>query len=77
MITLYLKTGCPFSGRVLAVTDSYGIPFEEKNIGDDGVWEELEALGGKHQVPCMVDGDILMYESGPIIQYLEKKFANK
>jgi RNA polymerase-associated protein len=75
MITLFLKTGCPFSARVLAVVDAYQIPFEEKNIGTEGVWEELESLGGKRQVPFMVDGDIMMYDSGVINEYLETKFA--
>jgi glutaredoxin len=77
MITLFLKTGCPFSAKVLAVVDAYQIPFAEKNIGDDGVWEELVALGGKHQVPFMVDGDIMMYDSGAINEYLEKKFKTE
>lgn len=72
MITLYLKKTCPFSKKVLASVDAYGIPFREKNIADDGVLDELESLGGKRQVPFMVDGDIMMYESGPIIAYLEK-----
>jgi glutathione S-transferase len=75
MITLYLKTGCPFCGRVLATVDAYGIPFVEKNVSDPKVVEELVSLGGKKQEPFMVDGDIMMYESGAIIEYLEKNYA--
>lgn len=77
MITLFLKTGCPFSAKVLAVVDAYQIPYEEKNIGTDGVYEELETLGGKRKVPFMVDGDIMMYESDAIVDYLEKKFMKE
>lgn len=77
MITLFLKTGCPFSAKVLAVVDAYEIPFEERNIGTDGVYEELEALGGRRKVPFMVDGDIMMYESDAIVDYLEKKFKKE
>ena len=76
MITLYLKTGCPFSARVLAVVDAYQIPFIEKNIGTEGVWDELVALGGKHQVPFMVDGDIMLYNASAINEYLEQKFSS-
>jgi glutathione S-transferase len=72
MITLYLKTGCPFCGKVLAVVDAYQIPFVEKNVSDPKNVEELIRLGGKKQEPFMVDGDIMMYDSGAIIAYLEK-----
>lgn len=77
MITLFLKTGCPFCARVLAVVDTYEIPFIEKNVSDPANVEELIKLGGKKQEPFMVDGDIMMYNSSAIIDYLEKKFKNK
>jgi glutathione S-transferase len=75
MITLFLKTGCPFCRKVLAVVDAYGIPFEEKNVADPGVYEEMVRLGGRKQEPFMVDGDIMMYESSAIIEYLEHKYS--
>lgn len=74
MIVLFLKTGCPFSAKVLRVVDEHQIPFEEKNTECEGVWDELENIGGKRQVPFMVDGDIMMYESDVIKEYLENKF---
>ncbi len=74
MVTLYVKTGCPFSARVLAVVDAYEIPCEEKNIGEKEIKKELKTLGGKTQTPFMVDGDIMLYDSTAIIEYLEKKF---
>lgn len=77
MITLYLKPGCPFCARVLAVVDAYEIPFNEKNIREEGVAEELESRGGKRQAPFMVDGDIMMYESAAIIDYLEKHYKKE
>ncbi len=74
MITLFLKTGCPYCARVLATTNARNIPFTEKNIADEAVVEELIALGGKRQVPFIVDGDTMMYESQDIVDYLEAKF---
>ena len=74
MITLYVKTGCQYCGRVLTVLNAYKIPFEEKNIADEGIVEELIALGGKKQEPFLVDGDTMMYESSSIISYLEGKY---
>ena len=75
MITLYGKTGCPFTNKAIAALDAYGLSFHKKNIADESVVEELIALGGKKQVPYMVDGDVAMYESDAIIEYIEKTYG--
>lgn len=77
MITLYLKTGCGYCARVLAVVDAYQIPFIEKNISSSAVCDELETIGGKVQAPFMIDGDVQMYEANNIVAYLEKEFGAK
>ena len=58
MITLYTKTGCPYCVKVLAQIDQSGLAFEEKNISDGAIGEELVRLGGKRQVPYMIDGEV-------------------
>lgn len=73
MITLYVKTGCPFCAKVLKKAEELGISYEEKNIADPAVADELIARGGKRQVPYLVDGETEMYESDAIITYLETK----
>lgn len=73
-MTLYVKTGCQYCARVLAVLRAYKIPFEEKNVDDAGITQELISLGGKKQEPFLVDEDIMLYESGAVIDYLEKKY---
>lgn len=75
MMTLYVKTGCPYCAKVLAAGKELGITFEEKNIADDAVAAELIARGGKRQVPYLVDGDNgkEMYESDDIVAYLQTK----
>ncbi len=70
MITLYVRTGCPFCAKVKAFVDEHDLVIEEKNIENEHNLEELLTLGGKRQVPFLVDGDIKMYESDDIIAHL-------
>lgn len=72
MLTLYVKTGCPYCAKVLAAVSALGIAIEEKNVADPSVSEELIALGGKRQAPYLVDHQrgVSMYESKAIVEYL-------
>ncbi len=77
MITLYVKTGCPFCGKVLRKVEELGIEIDEQNIADEHVADALLAHGGKRQVPYLIDPecDVAMYESDAIVEYLEKRFG--
>jgi len=77
MLTLYRKIGCPYCTRVLATARELDLTLAEKNIADPGVADELVALGGKRQVPFLVDDarGVSMYESGDIIEYLRVNYA--
>ncbi len=79
MLTLYVKTGCPFCEKVLAVAKELGLTFEEKNIADGVALDELIARGGKRQVPYLVDKErgVEMYESGDIAAYLREQYAKQ
>ncbi len=74
MLTLYVKTGCPFCIKVLEAGRKLGIAFEEKNIADAKILEELIEKGGKQQVPYLVDDatGVEMYESEDIVCYVTK-----
>ena len=76
---LYVKTGCPYVARVLSFASERGIKFEERNIADMRVAEELIARGGKRQVPYLVDLEkgVEMYESEDIVEYLKNKVVNE
>jgi glutaredoxin len=76
-LTLYVKTGCPFCAKVLKAGEELGITFNEKNIADPQVAEELIKLGGKRQVPYLVDEEksVSMYESDDIVAYLHQRFG--
>ena len=77
MLTLYVKTGCPYCAKVLAAGKELAVEFDEKNIADPAVAEELIQRGGKRQVPYLVDldADIEMYESDDIVEYLHQTFG--
>jgi glutaredoxin 3 len=74
MMTLYVKTGCPFCAKVHKTAEELGVQFDEKNIADEAVAKELIARGGKRQVPYLVNDEdgTEMYESDDIIEYLHK-----
>lgn len=74
---LYVKTGCPYVLKVKNFTEPLGIEFEERNISDPAIAEELIERGGKRQVPYIVDIEkaIEMYESEDIIEYLKTEAA--
>ena len=79
MLTLYVKTGCPFCHKVLTTGEELGISFEQKNIADDAVAAELVKRGGKRQVPYLVDSErgVEMYESGDIAAYLREHYPKR
>ena len=78
MLTLYVKTGCPYCAMVLHTVDDLKINVIQKNIADDAVVAELIERGGKRQVPYLVDSDrnIEMYESADIVQYLDEHYKS-
>lgn len=73
MLTLYVKTGCAFCAMVLHKLDELELSFEEKNIADNSVAEELITRGGKRQVPYLIDTDaeVEMYESADIVKHFD------
>lgn len=77
MLTLYVKTGCPYCAKVLRAGEEMKIDFTLKNIADEGVADELIARGGKRQMPYLVDEEngTEMYESDDIIEYLHQRFG--
>ncbi len=79
MLTLYVKTGCPYCAMVLHSLEELGLEFEEKNVVDPAISEELIARGGKRQMPYLVDTEagVEMYESADIVKHLETAYGKK
>lgn len=67
---LYVKPGCPFCAKVDRFMDKTGIEMEHRSISEGTNRDDLEALGGKAQVPCLVVDGKPMYESMDIVNYL-------
>ena len=76
-LTLYYKTTCPYSQKVLHFLNECRIHPELKEISQNvSAAEELLKIGGKAQVPCLnIDGKAL-YESDAIIQWLTANAAD-
>ena len=67
---LYYKPTCPYCVKVMRFMDFAGITCEMRNTLEPGIAEELIAIGGKRQVPCLVIDGTALYESDDIIAYL-------
>lgn len=78
MLTLYVKTGCPFCAKVLGTVEELGLQVSQKNIAEPGVVDELIARGGQKMVPFLVDEDrgVSMYESDDIVAYLREHYSS-
>lgn len=76
MFKLYTYSTCPYCEKVHQVFQAEGIPYLEINAerGMAGS-KELVRLGGKQQVPFLVDEEagVFMYESEDIIHYARNR----
>jgi glutathione S-transferase len=78
MLCLYVTTYCPYCHKVQTHLDEAGIPYEIRNVQENAAWrEEMLKLGGKMQVPFMLDTEraVSMYESDDIIAYANEHYA--
>ena len=75
MFKLYTYATCPYCEKVRMAFEDMKVPYEEvaAERGTAGS-EELVNLGGKQQVPFLVDGEVRMYESDDIIAYARERF---
>ena len=73
MFDLYIMETCPYCKKVFAFAEEKGISLNKIDIADKQNEETLITLGGKRQVPFLVDKErnVQMYESLDIIEYLK------
>ena len=73
MFDLFILETCPYCKKVITFLDENNIDYIKHDIDDPKEEETLIKLGGKRQVPFLVDTDrnIQMYESDDIIEYLK------
>ena len=78
MIQLYLWASCPFCQKVVRAASEMGLQEDTDYVVIDGApgtpgREVVQKTGGKTMVPFLIDGDVHMYESDDIIDYLRNK----
>lgn len=73
MFDLFILETCPYCKKVMAFMDEKGVKYNKIDITNKTSEEALIKMGGKRQVPFLVDTDrnIQMYESNDIIEYLK------
>jgi glutathione S-transferase len=54
------------------------LEFEEKNVGDKQISDELFKIGGDRQTPCLVDDNhhLVIYESRDIVEHLVSTYGD-
>lgn len=72
MILIYKIEGCPYCNRVISFLKTKNLEYRLLDISEKNFLQELVSIGGKEQVPFMIDTDNgkKMYESDDIIEYL-------
>ena len=73
MLDLYILETCPYCKKVMSFMDENGVKYNKININDKVNEDTLIKIGGKRQVPFIVDKErnIQMYESADIIEYVK------
>ena len=80
MLILYYKPSCAYCQNVLGEAEILGVSFRLKDISSDQTLkDELVSLGGKQQVPFLIDdvSGVHMYESEDIIEYIRAQESSK
>ncbi|MBO6273770.1 glutathione S-transferase N-terminal domain-containing protein [bacterium] len=72
MIEIFMKEFCGYCKKVIKYMDEHDIPYKTIDISEKANEEELIRIGGKKQVPFIIDREkkVEMYESDDIIDYL-------
>jgi len=77
MLTLYAFPTCPYCTKVRDFLNENNISFEEIDATEPENEKKLIELGGKRQVPYLVDDEhnVAMYESDAIINFLKETYT--
>lgn len=73
MLELFVLENCPYCQKVMSFLDNEHMKYRKIDITNKASEDSLIQMGGKRQVPFLVDTErnIQMYESKDIIEYLK------
>ena len=75
-ITLYRKSGCPWSAAVMGFLDEMNIPYEVRNVTTNRAYlSEVEAISGQSKSPTLIIDDEILPDASveEVAQVLEKR----
>jgi glutathione S-transferase len=78
-LTFYYGSGSPYAWRVWLGLEHKAIPYERRTMSfsaGDLRKPEFLALNPRGKVPVIVDGDVVLYESAAILEYLEDAYPD-
>jgi glutaredoxin 3 len=77
-LTLFYKPTCPYCQKVLHFMGENDISLTMKNIAESPeVRQELQKIGGKTQIPCLIIDGKPLYESNDIIDWLSENWSKQ
>ena len=79
-LTLYYGSGSPYAWRAHLALEHKALPYELKVLSfsaGDTRKPEFVALNPRHQVPVLVDGDFVLWESNAIVEYLDEAYPGR
>jgi glutathione S-transferase len=74
MLTLYQRTDCPFCWKVRIALVEYGIEFETVDTVLGEKHPDVQRLSPTGSVPVLVDGELAIWESAVILEYLDSRY---
>lgn len=75
MITLYQRTDCPFCWKVRLALAELGLGYRSVEIGLGEQHADVVRLSPAGTVPVLRDGDLVVWESGVILDYLDARYS--
>lgn len=79
-LVLYYGSGSPYAWRVQLALEHKALSYELKVLSfseGDTRKPEFVALNPRHEVPVLVDGDFVLYESNAIVEYLDEAYPGR
>ncbi|KAA1194177.1 glutathione S-transferase family protein [Pseudohalioglobus sediminis] len=75
MITLYQRTDCPFCWKVRLALAELGLGYNSVDTRLGEKHAEVLRLSPTGTVPVLVEGDVVIWESGVMLDYLDARYA--